>query len=286
MTNAQLRIFASKLGVLQEQRQSLSIHQNIYQHILKTASNGIVYRQWRHEAGIFLWWFNIDICNRSISESDFLQNLEDCILRNDEIHTVLRHLCLYSIIHNGIKPRIYDRIRGSIIRAYGARYICNFFALESCGMLRAKVKDGKSSVYSNVIGALSLSVPYESSLENQDVSSVYAGYTPITARLVQNVSKLLDDPNDPKLKSVFESFKCIPGSFFDYSFTSVENSRSGNLCENYADCGIPAMLVVFIGGCSLAEISCIRKLSCETGRKFTVITTSICNSKTLLELLE
>lgn len=180
-TSSELKEFASKLGSLTANRQSLSIHQRIYERILKVASEPQTNKRWKLEESI----------SARLTDSTFMDILEDQIMAGTAYTTVLKLASLYSVANGGIKPKLYDQFRRTFCHSYGTRHMFTLQNLETIGLLNPVNAVSKSN-YSQLCKSLKLIKDYESSTENRDVSDCYAGYAPISVRLVQLASQLLN----------------------------------------------------------------------------------------------
>lgn len=111
---------------------------------------------------------------------------------------------------------------------------------------------------------------YESNLENFDSSYAYAGYAPISVRLAQLAAKSLPNSTTTTTTSnltwegSLDVLKLIPGETFEKSIIPENRSFKSDRHPN-----APQMtLVVFVGGCTLAEVSALRTLSMNEKCKF------------------
>jgi vacuolar protein sorting-associated protein 33A len=143
--------------------------------------------------------------------------------------------------------------------------------------------DGTKNVYTNVMRSLQLINDYESSVKQHEVSSIYAGYAPISIRIVQHASQTFTSPEET-LPLTWEKstdvMKLLAGAMFEHT-TAVKGFKK-KLKE-------PATLVVFIGGVTLAEVSTIRLLSRTTGtvtlivgRRYSILTSSVISASKII----
>ncbi|KAI8912722.1 Sec1-like protein, partial [Gorgonomyces haynaldii] len=272
-TAPQLKEFAAKLGGLQQQRQSLSVHQKIYDYMLKYCGSPVTDRLWKTEE---------QIATRQ-TDAQFFDYIDDLISRNTNYQIVLRQLALYSLTLGGIKSKNYDQIRLDMAQAYGYQHILTFQNMEKAGLI--KKSDGTKSPYGGIMRGLRLINDYHSSLNNQDISYIFAGFAPISVRLVQFATTHLDpkQENPPKAswKGHEEVLKLLPGDLFE---ETIPTKGEKGFRKNQAD-QTPSTLVVFIGGCTLAEISALRTLGTLSGRKYCILTTGITSGNKLINQL-
>lgn len=103
-------------------------------------------------------------------------------LMPDARHSVLRLLCLLSVVSNGIKPRALAHLQSELTHAYGYdRLALTWPALARVGLLKPQA--GRSS-FPALRKALKLvvdSMPdHELGAEPADMAYVYAGYAPLS----------------------------------------------------------------------------------------------------------
>lgn len=128
--------------------------------------------------------------------------------------------------------------------------------------------------------------------EPPDMAYVYAGYAPLSVRLLQ---AMVAQP--PTLE---ETMQLLPGPYFSHfqrvaaeggsasSAAAAETGASAGHAVNVAEVpATPVTLVFFLGGCTYAEIAALRWLG-RNGtprRDYIVATTHICSGDTLIESL-
>ena len=130
--------------------------------------------------------------------------------------------------------------------------------------------------------------------EPADLAYVYAGYAPLSVRLLH---AMLTAP-----PSLDEMTRLLPGPYFSHLASASElppapsggaasgGGASGARGEGEGDASEsrpPVTLVFFVGGCTFAEIAALRWLG-RNGtprREYLIATTHICNGDTLMESL-
>lgn len=143
---AELRDFVSKLPGYQTEQQSLKIHTSLAEEVLKVT---------RAE----LWTKVLEVQQNAVAGSDpstLVDLVEECIARDIPVETVLRLLCLMSVVNHGIRPKELDSYKRQVVQAYGYEHIVTLSALEKMGLLlpaRGGVTSGLSS-YIPGVGAL------------------------------------------------------------------------------------------------------------------------------------
>jgi hypothetical protein len=180
-----LKNFAAKLSSLTSQKQALSIRtrlmftldQKISEKILGKAGHLPTHRLWKLEESIVL---------RS-QESSFMNVVDELMASGQAWQIPLKLMCLYSFVNGGIKQKYYDLFRRDFCQAYGPNHIFTFQYLEKLGLLTS-VSPASVTNFSSLSKGLRLVNEYESNTAQSDVSYVYAGYAPISLRLIQLAS--------------------------------------------------------------------------------------------------
>ncbi|KAF8941229.1 hypothetical protein BGZ58_001033 [Dissophora ornata] len=274
-TVPQIRQFIGKMGTLAAEHQSLRLHTSLAEQIMDYTMtddfNKILEVQQNVVAGI-----------ATNKEPEYI---EDMINKQVPLVQVLRLLCLYSLVNNGLKPKQFEFFKKEILETYGFEHIQTLENLRRLGMLTKQVVT--KNPYSLVRRSLSLIVDEVNEHAPNDISYVYSGYAPLSVRLVQCVvQRGKNQPGGPGGRGPglvggngwrgFEDvLRMLPGRTFD------EKQR--------VDDGQPPRisLVFFLGGCTFTEVSAIRFLATQEGgqRDFVICTTQILNGNTLIDSL-
>lgn len=141
-----------------------------------------------------------------------LFRLEDMICADvDRIHffKVLRLLCLQSLTSGGIRTSKYEGIKRLIVQNYGYEESFTLANLERAGLLKKKdivLVDGPS-LWQGLRKQLRLIDDEGSKVE--DFSSVAAGYSPLTVRLVQSLG------SSTGWAAVADVMKLLPGPLLE-----------------------------------------------------------------------
>lgn len=275
-TVGQIKDFIQKLGGIQAEHQSLRIHTNIAEQIMKHTKEDEFFKILEVEQ-TFLSGIDTD------KSSDYI---EDLIGKKAELDLVLRLIALQSVTNGGLKPKVFDFYRREILQTYGTEHIITLFNLEKAGLIRKS--DGRNN-YSTLRKSLRLIVEDVNSIQPNDISYTFSGYAPMSVRLVEGFAR-------SGWKSLEEILKQLPGpTFEEYQMLPAgvqpRRARAGNansdlsssLSSSSASASNKVILVFFIGGCSYAEISAIRFLAKQQeGRDFIIATTNIVHGASLL----
>lgn len=111
--------------------------------------------------------------------------IEEMINKQAPLTQVLRLLCLYSLVNNGLKAKQFEFFKKEILETYGFEHIITLESLRKLGMLTKQVNT--KNTYGLVRRSLSLIVDEVNEHAPNDISYVYSGYAPLSVRLVQCV---------------------------------------------------------------------------------------------------
>ncbi|KAI0073963.1 Sec1-like protein [Panus rudis PR-1116 ss-1] len=208
MSTAQLREFVGKLGGLQSEHQSLRLHTGLSEMIVPETRTDEFNKSLEIQQNLLA----------SYEVNSQITAIEELIAQGADMQTVVRLLCLASIVTGGIKTKTLDNLKREILQAYGYNYLPLLLSLASPSLAILLPNPLPASTPPSIIP--SLKYPYTSlrkslrlliedpdpmeELEN-DISYVYSGYAPISVRLVQCVAQkggVLSNPAGEKDKKV------------------------------------------------------------------------------------
>jgi hypothetical protein len=139
--------------------------------------------------------------------------------------------------------------------------------LEKLGILIPSNSSSSKAKFAQLSKSLYLTNDYESSLDQSDASYAYAGYAPISLRLIQAAAKSLPGAAELRAEStkpvslswegVQDVLNLLPGETFEHSI--IPDSKMYKSSKSPS--AVPLTLVVFVGGCTLAEVSALRTIS-------------------------
>ncbi|KAF9358695.1 hypothetical protein BGX26_001131 [Mortierella sp. AD094] len=286
-TVPQIREFINKMGGLAAEHQSLRLHTSLAEQIMDYTMtddfNRILEVQQNVVAGI-----------ATNKEPEYI---EEMINKQVPLVQVLRLLCLYSLVNNGLKPKQFEFFKKEILEAYGFEHIQTLENLRRLGMLTKQVTT--KNTYSLVRRSLSLIVDEVNEHAPNDISYVYSGYAPLSVRLVQCVVQRGKEAGPATggvggkgpgvaggngWKGFEDVLRMLPGRTFD----EKQRVEDGQPTYTKKSNGQPRIsLVFFLGGCTFTEVSATRFLASQEGglRDFVICTTQILNGNTLVDSL-
>lgn len=256
----ELNEYVKRLPEVQEIHRQSEIHTKIATEIDKVTKTRQFQRRIEMERNIIL----------QVAHQEVFDYIEDLINRCENVATVLRVICLYSVVNNGFKRKDYEAIKQSMMLTYGIPHIMStFFALERCGLLR--LYDPKGSVDYGVIRKSFRTWCDElDHRQPNDCAYAYSGYASLLVRIVELLTTF------PESWDAAESpLSALPGE-------TVEIRNDVETPSN-----VKTTAVFVLGGVASAEISSLRFLQsqlAELGRpqNIMVFSTDVVNGKQLI----
>jgi hypothetical protein len=264
-TVQEFKSFVDKLPQMQSLKQSLATHTSIAELIKE-----------KTDTSSFLEFLQVEqelVNNQNVHRA--LDFIEDAACQQVNLARLLRIACLQSVINNGLKAKTLEAYRKVLLQAYGHVHLTSLINLERAGLLcvnNSTSATGGSS-YAVLRKRLNLTQDDVNELEPNDITYVHSVYAPLSVRLIQNCAK-------PGWRAIRDVLDLLPGPSFDeYQQQSKRKTRTTN------DGGLKRTLVVFVGGCTYAEISALRFLSQQEDStvEYLVATTSIINGSSFIE---
>lgn len=241
------------------EKNSLTNHINITDYILRNQKYPIFKLYQNYEKSLLK-------CELPNKLHDFI---DDELSKKANEYNLLKIICLESIIHSGIKYKIYEQIKKDFLNIYGYKEIILWHNLERMEILK---QQDNNSYFSEVSKKLELYFDSVDLIEPNDISYAYNGYAPMIVRLVE---KAISQGGWNSMKDLL---KRIPG---ESNFPSDETDIFSTSVDKQF------ILLVFIGGITYGELAAIRLLNKKNrNKKFIVLTTCMINSKTIFDTLK
>jgi len=303
---AELRDFVGKLPGYQSEQQSLKIHINLIEEIMKNTQSDIFRRNLEVQQNLY------DGSDPSYQHD----TLEELIARDVAISTVLRLLCLESCISGGLRPRDLDNFKRLILHAYGYQHLLTLAALEEIGLLQTRASanvlmnplgvgggaaEGTKTNYNYLRKVLRLVVDEINEQNPNDIAYVYSGYAPLTVRLVQAIiqkPQLLTITKGGAAASNYNSSGAAQGwQGFEDALRNVKGATF-NKVQKGEDAAVKArhmltatggkpktVVVMFLGGITFTEIAALRFVAkqMEGRKKILICTTDIVSGDRMME---
>ncbi|KAG4306124.1 hypothetical protein PORY_000112 [Pneumocystis oryctolagi] len=277
-TVSQIRDYISKLGNLQLDHRLLKFHIALTEDIMNITSSDtflkILEIQQNFVSGI----------------NDFRSPvIEELLSKNVPITTILRLLCLESVIFGGIQSKELENLKRELIHAYGYKCILAFPILEKTGLLYPRTSSSYKT-YNSINKAFRLIVNDVNEQDPDDISYVYSGFAPLSIRIIQCIiQKHLLKSNFKSKNSSFSwdgfenSLKMLKGHLFNE--TQKGDSQMINFKKLMKVQEKKTTIIFFLGGCTFTEIAALRFIAKQekNSREIIIMTTSIINGNTIIE---
>ncbi|EAW14353.1 Sec1 family protein [Aspergillus clavatus NRRL 1] len=302
-TTSELREFVSKLPTYQLEHQSLRVHTNLAEEIMRNT-----------RSDIFRKILEVQQNNAAGTDPTYQHAaIEELIARDVPLKTVLRLLCLESCMLGGLRPRDLENFKRQIVHAYGHQHLLTFCALEKMELLQPRssattmliptngAQAGSKTNYNYLRKNLRLVVEEVSEKDPNDIAYVYSGFAPLSIRLVQCVLQkpyvfsLIKGGSAPATASPAsaaspgwlgfeEVVKSARGATFsivqkgDDKAVRARQTLSGNNTTK-------TVYVFLLGGATFTEIAALRFIAAQEAprRKIVICTTSIINGDRMME---
>ncbi|KIY46295.1 Sec1-like protein [Fistulina hepatica ATCC 64428] len=287
-TVAQLKDFVGKLGGLQSEHQSLRLHTGLSELLVPMTRTDHFNRSLEIQQNLLA----------SYEVSAQISAVEEMIAQEADMQTVIRLLCLASIIAGGIKAKVLENLKREILQSYGYTCLPMLLSLAAppLAVLLPNPLPPTTPVtvantklpFSSVRKSLRLLIdddPQALGEVDNDISFVYSGYAPISVRLVQCVAQkggVLSNPAEREKcrtedatnnglgkvqahpisgwKGFEDVLAAIPGKTFDI----VQKPPRGagpdvpSKAPPFSKNHVTTTVVFFLGGCTYTEIAALR----------------------------
>lgn len=302
---SELKDFVSKLSGYQSEQQSLKIHINLIEEIMKNTQSDIFRR-------------NLEVQQNLYDDSDPSyqhDTIEELICRDVSLTIVLRLLCLESCISGGLRPRDLDNFKRLILQAYGYQHLLTLSALEKIGLLQTRasvnvlmnplgvgtgVSEGSKTNYNYLRKLLRLVVDEVNEQNPNDIAYVYSGYAPLSVRLVQSIIQkqhLLTVTKGTSAASNgassaahgWQGFEDALRNVKGATFNKVQKGEEATVKARHMLVGAggkpKTVVVMFLGGITFTEIAALRFIAkqLEGSKKILICTTDVISGDKMME---
>lgn len=298
-TTTELREFVNKLPTYQLEHQSLRVHTNLAEEIMRNTRSDTFRKI-------------LEVQQNDAAGADPTYQhpiIEELIARDVPLKTVLRLLCLESCMSGGLRPKDLENFKRQVVQAYGHQHLLTFSALEKMELLQPRssaaavlipgtgAQMGSKTNYSYLRKNLRLVVEEVSEKDPEDVAYVYSGFAPVSVRLVQCIlqksylmSLIKGGPTthantaSPGWLGFEDVVKSARGSTFsvvqkgDDKAVRARQTLSGSNATK-------TVLVFFLGGITFTEIAALRFIAAQEApqRKIVICTTGVINGDRMMD---
>lgn len=242
----EIRQFVGKLGELQTLQTQLKLHTSLAEDILNRCQRA------RFRNALTL---QQNLLANELNTSQAFAQLRHVMYSGGDVGLVLRLLCLLCICRGGVKDKTLNLFLAELCRTYGFSTLRKIHNLKDRGLLSSR-PPGTTWI--------ALTRSHELLNGQEEASSLYAGYTPLSVRLVENTIK----NNKEKVFGV---------QVFDEVAESA-NAREAKLrrilLRNTPGHERPVLFVLYIGGVTYAEAAALRSAIQNAGRPVDLVVAS------------
>lgn len=299
----ELREFVNKLPTYQLEHQSLRVHTNLAEEIMRLTRSETFRKI-------------LDVQQSNAAGADSIaqhETIEELIARDAPLKNILRLLCLESCMSGGLRPKDLEKFKHQVVQAYGHQHILTFWALEKMELLQPRssatnmllptsgTQSGTKTNYGYLRKNLRLVIEEVSEKDPNDISYVYSGFAPLSVRLVQCV---LQKPYILSLikgaapsAAVSNASTASPGWL---GFEDVVKSARGStfsIVQKGDDKAVRArqtlsgnnstktVYVFFLGGITFTEIAALRFIAAQEAprRKIIICTTGVISGNRMMD---
>ncbi|KAL4800754.1 Sec1-like protein [Aspergillus venezuelensis] len=298
-TTTELREFVNKLPSYQLEHQSLRIHTNLAEEIMRNT-----------RSDIFRKILEVQQNDAAGADPTYQHPLiEELIARDVPLKTVLRLLCLESCMSAGLRPKDLENFKRQVVQAYGHQHLLTFSALEKMELLQPRSsattmlipgtgsQTGSKTNYTYLRKNLRLVIEEVSEKDPEDIAYVYSGFAPLSIRLVQCI---LQKPYVLSLMKGGPAVQANTASPGWLGFEDVVKSARGstfNIVQKGDDKAVRArqtlsgsnaaktVYVFFLGGITFTEIAALRFIAAQEAprRKIVICTTGVISGDRMME---
>lgn len=302
-TTTELREFVNKLPTYQLEHQSLRVHTNLAEEIMRST-----------RSDIFRKILEVQQNNAAGADATYQHdNIEELIARDVPLKTILRLLCLESCMSGGLRSKDLENFKKHVVQAYGYQHLLTFDSLEKMELLQprssattmliptAGAQPGNKTNYNYLRKNLRLVIEEVSEKDPDDISYVYSGFAPLSVRLVQCVLQkpyilsLMKGGSAPTSMSPASTaspgwlgFEDVVKSARGTTFSIVQKGDDKAVRARQTLSGNSAtktVYVFFLGGITFTEIAALRYIAAQEAprRKIVICTTSIVNGDRMMD---
>ena len=302
-TTLEMKDFVNKLPGYQQEHQSLRVHTNLAEDMMKHTRSDIFSRI-------------LEVQQNLAAGSDPSyqhETIEELISRDVPLPTVLRLLCLESTVAGGLRPRDLDFFKRQILYAYGFQHQLTLDALEKTELLQPRSSStalllpasggagatGSKTNYTYLRKELRLIFDDVNEADPNDISYVFSGYAPLSIRIIQCVlqksylqslhrTPLPLTPSSTGWQGFEDILKSAKGPTFSITQKAGDEKAAKARTQLAGTSGWKTVFVFFLGGVTFAEIAALRFVGKQLEaagerRRLVVLTTSVVSGRSIMD---
>lgn len=265
-----IKTSTKKLELLEKQvpRRLLVTHLNIAQTIDKILIEPYNVEAWEIERNLVFDKHNFidQVINKSKYEDWLLNIINNKYL---PLTKILRIICLYCIVNDGINLKSSDVLRKAIISNFGHKYVFTIENLFNVGLLHPPLKEYE--------GSWDLKKEYFSLFSNY--------YSPLSCRIIEYaLTKSFKSFTHQKSKDILYNGRWLDTN--NKTFNLVQSFDFNKLNDQQINDIASVVLVYFVGGITYSEISALKLLlKLNPDKQIIIATTKIINGNYFIESL-
>lgn len=274
-TTTQLKAFVSQIPSLQASQKHLKIHIELTELLLAKTRTPEFREVLEIEQSLYT----------GSSESDISTQLAALINQQIALTKILRIICLWSQIHNGLKQKDYDFFYSRILQTYGYEAQLTLNCLNNKGLFiirSATTEKGRGAWY-GFSRTWKLITEEENQSSPTDIGYLYAGFAPLNLRILQGYlqhgffersagKSALAVPTNARL--IDSMMKNLRGPNVDLRQTSQRRK----MVEERV------LVVVFLGGFTATEVAGVRFIAKQLGREILMVGKGMIRGTNLIEV--
>eukprot|EP00088_Acartia_fossae_P005844 TRINITY_DN12644_c0_g1_i2.p1 TRINITY_DN12644_c0_g1~~TRINITY_DN12644_c0_g1_i2.p1 ORF type:complete len:625 (+),score=133.75 TRINITY_DN12644_c0_g1_i2:46-1875(+) len=263
-TVREMKEFVEKLPSMQAAKQSLGTHTTIAEMVKdKITAEGLM-DTLEVEQEILSY----------VNSDRYLDSVEDLACKDYPLTKLLRIISMQSLVSSGLKPKVLDMYKKLVLQAYGYEHLLTLQNLEKAGFI---TPHNGQKTFGTLRKRLNLISDIVDEQNPTDIAYVHSVYAPLSVRLVQQLEK-------PGWRNIRDILDILPGTSFEDTQQIPTHLKNISRPDDQPK----VVLVMFVGGCTMAEIAALRFLSQQEDKnvEYLIGTTSIITGSNLLQSLQ
>lgn len=285
-TNSQLKKvsnFVNELSDLEALKSNVSVLTKVSESLI----NQINSNDSNSQFNIFLS-FQQDILLNQLNYSAVIANIITLIIEMEfDITLILRLISITSIINNGIKERDLNQLSNEIIEYHGIKYLLVLQNMIKIGLIEIRGTSSSSSFSSysrppiiKSFQSLSNKFNLITDDESDELMFSYRNYVPLIPRIIQSYFKnpTYNNSSSSNNNRILENdLSVVNGEFKSENFLKDVKKIGSKSSESKE-----IIIIVLIGGITLAEVSILKKLESLINKKFMIVSDEFINGNRLI----
>lgn len=281
-TTTQLKAFVSRIPNLQSSQKLLKVHIELTELLLAKTKTTEFRQVLEIEQSLY----------GAFPESEIAGPLESLIAQQFPLPQVLRLLCLWSQIHNGLKPKDYESFSTRVLQSYGHHILLVLHHLRDHGLfiIRTAATEKGRGGWTGFSRTWKLTPDHIDERNPQDIGYLYSGYAPLNLRILQGYCQpaFFDVSGSMGLTTTAGKVLGVGSASSDRVFDNNLKSLRGMSVNIPSPIPIKhksekILVVVFLGGCTATELAGVRFLAKQVKREVLIVTRGFVSGGELMD---